>query len=207
MPEYSRKTPRQRRAAEAFHSVLTAASRLLPDLGYQRLTTNRIAELAGVSIGSLYQYFENKDAIALELFQKILGQNQDGLKAALEECRGCALDVALDRLVAKMVDRMLEKKTLLDLLYLYAPRIHTTRVVVGARKNVMVLLQEFLDQRARELAVTDTRAASEVLVLAFLGVIHGHILDKESSLDRDTLVRELSGMAKRYLIAPAPTRS
>lgn len=62
-----RKQPRQRRSEETRHRILDAATHVFAEYGYAAGTTNRIAEYADVSVGSLYQYYPNKDAILLEL--------------------------------------------------------------------------------------------------------------------------------------------
>jgi len=65
-----RKLPRNARASAAYDAMLIAAERVLAEHGIAALTTNRIAEVAGVSIGSLYQYFPNKEAIAAALIDR-----------------------------------------------------------------------------------------------------------------------------------------
>jgi AcrR family transcriptional regulator len=62
-----RKRPRQRRSAETVDRILDAAARIFDERGYRATTTNHVAEAAGVSIGSLYQYFPNKDALLVAL--------------------------------------------------------------------------------------------------------------------------------------------
>ena len=63
----SRKQPQQARSSELVASILEAAVQVLASEGAQRFTTARVAERAGVSIGSLYQYFPNKAAILFRL--------------------------------------------------------------------------------------------------------------------------------------------
>ncbi|WID99634.1 TetR family transcriptional regulator [Bosea vestrisii] len=63
----SRKTPKQTRSAELVSAILEAAVQVLAQEGAQRFTTARVAERAGVSVGSLYQYFPNKAAILFRL--------------------------------------------------------------------------------------------------------------------------------------------
>jgi AcrR family transcriptional regulator len=65
-----RKLPRQRRSAETVDRILAAAARIFDELGYSGTTTNHVAEGAGVSIGSLYQYFPNKDALLVALAER-----------------------------------------------------------------------------------------------------------------------------------------
>jgi AcrR family transcriptional regulator len=65
-----RKLPTQSRAAVTVAAILEAAARILETTGFEGYTTNAVAERAGVSIGSLYQYFPNKDAITRALIQQ-----------------------------------------------------------------------------------------------------------------------------------------
>jgi AcrR family transcriptional regulator len=65
-----RKAPAQSRAVEIVAAVLEAAARILEERGFAGYTTNAVAERAGVSIGSLYQYFPGKDAITAALIER-----------------------------------------------------------------------------------------------------------------------------------------
>ncbi len=62
-----RRAPRQVRSAELVEAILEAAVRVLAREGARRFTTVRVAEEAGVSVGSLYQYFPNKEALLFRL--------------------------------------------------------------------------------------------------------------------------------------------
>ena len=64
-----RKAPRQERSKVMVEAILEAASQVFAELGYARATTNKIAERAGVSVGSLYQYFPNKDSLIASLYR------------------------------------------------------------------------------------------------------------------------------------------
>jgi AcrR family transcriptional regulator len=65
-----RKSPTQDRATATFEAIVDAAAHILAKDGPPGLTTNKIAERAGVSIGSLYQYFPNKQAVVRALLQR-----------------------------------------------------------------------------------------------------------------------------------------
>jgi len=81
----SRKQPRQARSAELVAAVLDAAVQVLAKEGAQRFTTARVAEKAGVSVGSLYQYFPNKAAILFRLQSDEWRQTTDLLRVILED--------------------------------------------------------------------------------------------------------------------------
>ncbi|GAA3956093.1 TetR/AcrR family transcriptional regulator [Actinomadura viridis] len=74
-----RKRPRQQRSRETYEAVLDAAAELFARHGYAAATTNKIAERAGVSIGSLYQYFPDKDALLYALGERHLARAVEGL--------------------------------------------------------------------------------------------------------------------------------
>ena len=81
----SRKQPRQARSAGLVATILEAALQVLAKEGAQRFTTARVAEKAGVSVGSLYQYFPNKAAILFRLQSDEWRQTTDLLRAILED--------------------------------------------------------------------------------------------------------------------------
>src|SRR5947207_4379776 len=69
-----RRRPRQERSRDTVEAIVEAAAQVFERHGYAAGTTNRIAERAGVSIGSLYQYFPNKDAIVAELARRHIAE-------------------------------------------------------------------------------------------------------------------------------------
>lgn len=87
-PSSPRKQPRQQRARQTVQRLLDAAAELIEDHGLETLTTNRIAEHAGVNIASLYQYFPHKDAIVAALveswLQEVTRQLGDMLSPAMD---------------------------------------------------------------------------------------------------------------------------
>jgi AcrR family transcriptional regulator len=83
----SRKQPQQARSTELVAAILQAAAQVLAKEGAQRFTTARVAEKAGVSIGSLYQYFPNKAAILFRLQSDEWRQTSDMLRDILVDAR------------------------------------------------------------------------------------------------------------------------
>ncbi|WP_041863241.1 TetR family transcriptional regulator [Bordetella petrii] len=88
----SRKQPKQARSAGLVAAILQAAAQVLAKEGAQRFTTARVAEAAGVSIGSLYQYFPNKAAILFRLQSDEWRQTSDLLRDILEDTRRTPLE-------------------------------------------------------------------------------------------------------------------
>ena len=88
----SRKLPQQTRSTDLVAAVLGAAVQVLAKEGAQRFTMARVAERAGVSVGSLYQYFPNKAAILFRLQSDEWRQTTDLLRQILEDTRRPPLD-------------------------------------------------------------------------------------------------------------------
>lgn len=78
-----RKQPRQARSTRLVADILQAAARVLVRYGAHRFTTARVAEVAGISVGSLYQYFPNKEAILFRLQSEEWGQTMGELHRIL----------------------------------------------------------------------------------------------------------------------------
>jgi AcrR family transcriptional regulator len=99
-----RRRPKQRRARQTVEAVLDAVVRLLKRDGFKAITTNRIAEVAGVSIGSVYQYFPDKRAIFTALHQRHIDQIDRMVQTKLVEHAASSIE----ELVRAMVEAMVE---------------------------------------------------------------------------------------------------
>jgi AcrR family transcriptional regulator len=100
----TRRRPVQVRAQVTVGAVLDAAIKILKREGSASLTTNRMAETAGVSIGSVYQYFPNKRAIYLALHERHITQVDAVMRRRMTE----AADASLEQLIGSMIDGMIE---------------------------------------------------------------------------------------------------
>ena len=87
-----RKSPQQARSNDLLSAVLQAAAQVLAQEGAQRFTTARVAERAGVSVGSLYQYFPNKAAILFRLQSDEWRQTAGMMRAILQDTATPPLD-------------------------------------------------------------------------------------------------------------------
>lgn len=94
-----RKTPRQRRSAELVEAIYEGGARILETEGLAGLNTNRVAEVAGVSVGSLYQYFPSKEAIVAGLLRRSRQELLDGMRKVMATCEGQTFEEVVDRLL------------------------------------------------------------------------------------------------------------
>jgi AcrR family transcriptional regulator len=105
-PDLPRKVPWQSRAHETMKAVLQAASELIAEYGYAFVTTNKIAERAGVSIGSLYQYFPNKTAIFIRLLEEHIARVRPVIERSLNEFADPEIPFrdAMHRMLVRLVE-------------------------------------------------------------------------------------------------------
>ncbi|MFD1050789.1 TetR/AcrR family transcriptional regulator, partial [Kibdelosporangium lantanae] len=112
-PLQPRKQPKQVRGELTRQRILTAAAHVFAEHGYAAGTTNRIAERARVSIGSLYQYYPNKDAILVELVSRHLLEGEEALRRYQETELPPTIGEALRALVHVAVENHLDDPQLL----------------------------------------------------------------------------------------------
>ncbi len=154
----SRKKPKQARSNDLVAAILEAALQVLAKEGAQRFTTTRVAEKAGVSVGSIYQYFPNKASILFRLQSDEWRQTTAMLRATLQDARRPPLE-RLRRLVHAFVksecDEAGMRVALADAAPLYrdAPEAHEVRAAsAGVLEAFMREALPHASAAARELA-------------------------------------------------------
>ena len=121
-----RKQPRQARSVETRARILDAAKTIFAEHGYAAGTTNRIAEAASMSVGSLYQYFPNKDAILVELVNAHIAEGMTAVAGALADAgpitRPDQIEPAIRAVVSAMVGVHATHRALHRVLFEESPR-------------------------------------------------------------------------------------
>jgi AcrR family transcriptional regulator len=96
----SRRVPKQARSRKRYEAILDAAANLFSDKGFENTTTNEIAAQAGMAVGSLYQYFRNKEAIVTALMERYVASAEAFTETFLvQEVRDLSVAEAIDRLL------------------------------------------------------------------------------------------------------------
>ena len=195
-PETTRRIPRQARAEETVAAVLEASAQILEAAGLAGFTTNAVAERAGVSIGTLYQYFADKNAILMALARQ-------ELEAALGQV-GRALKGEADPSTEGRV-----RATVRAIIHAFRGRARARKAVVQA-----ILAQgngiELMAPVAAFIAAADTRLATgplpalsreQVFVTsrATLGVIRAAVLEEQPFLRSRSFEDEIVRLAVAYL--------
>ncbi|MGD0527323.1 MAG: TetR/AcrR family transcriptional regulator [Polyangiaceae bacterium] len=197
-----RKKPRQQRSQDTVECILDATARVLCSTGYDRASTNRVAMAAGVSVGSLYQYFPSKEALVAALVDRHVEQMTALVTAKLAEVSTAPLDVAVRTMIDSMFDAHRIDPRLHKVLIEQVPRIGKLEGVVGVEREVEVLVAAFLTVRRGDVRPSRLEAAAFVLCNLVEAVTHAAVLAELKDPRRSEVVAELTDMVLRYL-APA----
>jgi AcrR family transcriptional regulator len=192
-PNRPRRQAKQARARETVDVVLEAAARVLAEQGYASATTNRIAARAGVSVGTIYEYFSNKE----EIFDGLIRRELATLVAAVQSQeldRDSTIDEKLARVVVAAMGAMQYGPELFRALE-QVPGATFRRHLADARHLVVAFVKELLEQHREELRVTDLDLAAFMVVSAAEGI------GGNASVERfdQRLAEELGTLVRAYL--------
>jgi AcrR family transcriptional regulator len=196
-PLRPRKSPTQSRSARMVEDLLDATARVLVRDGWDRASTNRIAKAAGVSVGSLYQYFPNKEALVLALARRHGDQMLALFARSATELAQAPLQVAVPAFVRAMLDaHRVDPELHLALVHqLLSVGLEPVDEVIG---TAQAMVRAYLETRQDEIVVQDLDAASWMCVTVVDSVVHAAVLDRKR-LDDPAIERELCAVVLRYL--------
>lgn len=195
-----RKSPKQSRSQTVVDSILTATARIFSKNGNDLTSTNKIAEVAGVSVGSLYQYFPNKESIFSQLIEQEQSAIHQQVIEKLDQFKNEDLTRAIPELVAFVVGHFFEKRALIPNLIAQAFRLQITTLAVDRRQKIIEAVSEFLFHHQDQMAKgTDFQSKAYVLSHALIGVLEIASLQGFKATDRSNLERELTQLIIGYL--------
>lgn len=182
----ARRNPKQLRARQTVEAVLDAAIRILKREGVGAITTNRIADVAGVSIGSVYQYFPHKRAIFTALHKRHIEQVDRRIERALVENAAEPLEQLIRAMIEGMIEAHVEDPELCELLMTEVPHRAEGTQDFGSRLHGAFLLA--LSSRKSALKKhSDLKKVAFVVTHMIDALSHGAVLRRPAGLSlRDT---------------------
>jgi AcrR family transcriptional regulator len=190
--------PRQRRAQHSVNAILEASLQLLEDGGYDKLTTNRIAERAGVNVALVYRYFAGKESIVATLLELAAAQTEAALIEAIAQTQGQALRDGLRAIVIALSTTP-------------SPNVHRAlveHVDVASRRPLLDALrtrlrdrfEQFLHRHAGEIRpLDDPGAALFVLEHALEAATHAIAFYRPPSLPAERTITVTVDLVMSYL--------
>ncbi|NUP10923.1 MAG: TetR family transcriptional regulator [Polyangiaceae bacterium] len=196
-----RKEPSQDRARHTVEAILQAAAAVLAQGGYDKASTNRIAEAAGVSIGSLYQYFPSKEAVVKALVERHEQRMLGVMRAHLSDVASQDIPTIVRALIDGLLDAHRVDPRLQKVLLEHSGG-HTSSSIDDAVES---LVRTAMETKKAELDVADLDAAAFILVTSVRTVCHRAAVERPDLLARSTFVDELNALVVRYVLRTTPS--
>lgn len=195
-----KKEPRQARSKATVSAIVEACARILAQQGYGALSTNEIAEVAGVSIGSVYEYFPGKEAIVATMIQDLLERNLKKLHGELASKHNNDFDRAMRHWIGTLFKLVQENREILRVLIFEVP--YSFKVIPLARLQ-MELFQVVMKGAARSQEQYRISAKPEVLFL-ISSLTAGSLLTlafaQPAGLPNEKILDELAARIVRWLV-------
>ena len=203
----TRRRPFQERARFTVAAILEAAAEVIDEVGWAHASTNRIADRAGVSIGSLYQYFANKEAILATLMEEHRKEVHVVVGLALHRLEDPAVPIsdALRGLFDELVQLHREDPVLTRVLATEVPHYLGDNDHGAKSEHLVRWLQRLLEER-KDVRVKDAAAAAGVMAISIEALTRWLVHEAPEDLNTDQTVDEMVTMFTSYLTHRPPVR-
>ncbi|MGJ3257195.1 MAG: TetR/AcrR family transcriptional regulator [Alcanivorax sp.] len=193
-----KKEPKQVRSKASVAAMVGACARILERQGYAGLSTNAIAEVAGVSIGSVYEYFPGKEAVVARLTEDLLGETTSLLQGRLDLTNNREdLHVAMRHFLGALYALMHKHRRLLRVLVFQVPYLHRLPASKQLQKDLQAVLQTGLEKTRQHYRINVHPHSLYLMATSTAGSLLHLVLMAPSGMDQqavlDMLVAKLSG--------------
>ena len=199
-----RKAPSQSRAQETVEAVLQATTRILKRDGNEKLNTNRIAEVAGISIGSLYQYFPGKEAILAMLVRRHLESKFAIVDRQLSKNPQAKIETVIHEIIDALVVSKGENSRFEQILEEQIPKLGALKAMKQLDDIMVSKIVAYLSPYKDEIRMENLDRSVFLIIMAVKGVLLGTNLERPELFrgsNRAGLVGELNHMVLSYLRA------
>lgn len=193
-----RKKPQQRRSRATIDTIFEATIQVLLANGFDKTTTIQIAERAGVSVGSLYQYFPNKRALLAAIVRRHVGGVVDETVAACESVHGKPIEQMCATIMAAFVDAKTRRPDISRALYLPTAAVNGDAIVKEESSRCAQAVHEMLIT-ASDASFEQPRVVSSILVASIVGPTRATIEAGGNRSTFDGLKRHLTALCLGYL--------
>jgi AcrR family transcriptional regulator len=191
-------TPRAQLTVEA---ILQAFAKLQQQYRYEEITTNLIAERAGVSVGALYQYFANKEAIAVALLEETSARAAVAVREAIVQHINESIRVTLPRALAALLRCYREHRSILIDLPDSNPRIREAVRHLSIEDLINRSSKLYIEEHTDEIRERDLEVFRYVLYAVVKGAIREYLTNPPENLDDERFVDQLAKITSAYATA------
>ena len=194
-----RKRPVQERSAVTVDAILQAVEQVLDRHGLAGFTTNRVAEVAGVSVGTLYQYYPNKEALIRAVQERYLSQTLGAVRAVLAAAAGVPIADVVDGVERVLVATAeLQRPIHRSLIELRTAAEYQEPYRV-AHDRMVDELTAFFEAR-HDVCFADPRSAAFAVWHAVEGIVEAYIT-RSATVDLAAIAAEAAAMMRAYVAA------
>lgn len=193
-----RKKPVQDRSTVTCDAIFEATIQVLLAMGPEQLTTTKVADRAGVSVGTLYQYFGNKQSLLSAVTEKHLLEVAESIERACCQQVGLNVEEIIDGLFDAYFDAKFSRPDVSKALYAVAADVDGNQMVKTLMQRVQVNICQLL-QSAKGLEIEDTITTAFVLTTTMVGPVQTLLTIDAPDAYRDKVKSELKRMALLYL--------
>jgi len=193
-----RKLPKQERSQATVSAILIATTRILTEEGYEKFNTNRVAELAGVSIGSLYQYFPNKESLLYALGEHHAEEMAQLAQHHLEGLSDRPILEVLQQIVKAVLAAYAVNPKLYHILSQQVNRSEEMRKLDDA--SIEQMLHAFLSPHRDQLRPKNLDITVFIISRTIKNLLYDAITDRPHLLENGELEPELMNMLSCYLV-------
>lgn len=180
-------------------SILDATEKILKKDGYSHLTTNRIADVAGVSVGTLYQYFSNKNAIVYALIEKVVSDASDQLRDKLMEMMTSPIEQMFPEMIRLLLSIYRENAFVLFQIRHQIPQLKDSYAKLTTGNFTFVTNLAYLKQHQVELTVKDLPTALFIVENTITSNCIRYLESSNLEISEEGFVNELSSIVLKYL--------
>jgi len=195
-----RKDASQERSRATVDALVEATARILVREGFDKASTNRIADVAGVSIGSLYQYFPSKEALVAAVIERHQREIMQTVRKELAEVIAQPVEHAVRKLVAVAIEAHRVDPRLHRVLAEQIPRVGKLERQEAFSRENYALFKTYLERHRDEVRVADLDRASFVCVTTIEALTHAAVLHHSLSGDAiEALTEDAARLIVGYL--------
>jgi AcrR family transcriptional regulator len=195
-----RKSPIQARSVASVDAILKATIQVLLRVGKERLTTTNVALRAGVSVGTLYQYFPNKKALLQAALKRHLTEVAEAVELVCLEQQGRTLRQMSTAVITAYLDAKMKVAKTSSAMYSVSSDVDGARIVQQIVTRFHTAIVEMLRTASDPLA-TDPQLVASILLASMGGVVRILLESNNPEEQVDTLREELIFAACAYLDA------
>jgi AcrR family transcriptional regulator len=202
----SRKRPSQRRSRDTVDVILDATARVLAKRGYLGTNTNLVADVAGVSVGSIYQYFPNKEALVAAVHDRHSEEMHALIQRVIDNASGSSLRNGIASLVSALLDAHQQNAALHAVLEREFP-LYDNRNGNDGEQEMLRLIEGYLQGHAATIAVKNLSVAAHFVFETMVSLVHATIVEPRPNVKLSDIELEIVAAVMGYLVVPRPLRA